>query len=141
MQALKGQGSKRVEASWSHYIGMYAMLALSMGILFFSAGEPNEIFSVAAWTIPCALLVPCLYASENARGNLFKNPVLVTIGNISMELFLVHQLLIRYASGLVRKLGMEMNASRYVIVIIAALVLATVIHSVKENHIKKSSRQ
>lgn len=70
---------------------------------------PGEFFSALAWTILSAGWLTVLYvpAESGLIKLLFENKWIVKIGKASLELFLIHQLAIRYAVIIFCRLGIS----------------------------------
>ncbi len=68
----------------------------------FFQGQDNEWFSVVVWIMPVSLLIYSIGAAAKANITLkvFSNKGMVILGNISFEIFLLHQLIIRYVERL-----------------------------------------
>ena len=60
----------------------------------------SEWFSVCIWVIPSIIIVLILGAESRNRfiGCIFENKFIVKVGNYSFEIFLIHQLVIRYVN-------------------------------------------
>ena len=100
--------------------------ALVMGFIniYFSFGSKSEIFSVVVWSIPSCFLI-CGTILNTAVGNfLFGNKIMVWLGNISFELFLIHQLVIRYTHLILRKFGYTPDIFAYLTVLVLSIILA-----------------
>lgn len=90
------------------------VLVLSICLLTSSMNSNNEIYLAVCWTLPAGLLLflaaPVEMNEENSRHLIIKkileNKTMIFIGNISFELFLTHQLCIRYMSILFRRIGL-----------------------------------
>lgn len=105
-----------------------SVLAYFNLIVFYSicqkdSWENGELFSVFAWTIPSVFLVLALACQENRNeaGFIFENRFFLFIGDISFELFLIHQLASRYAHVLFHKFPTLINES---FLLVLALVLS-----------------
>lgn len=94
----------------------------------------NEYFSTAVWTIPSCLIILALY-SINKGGvkphssciwfNAFVHPYVISFGNISFEFFMVHQLMIRYFSVIVKRVFTDgYNWYLYVIAYACAFIFS-----------------
>ncbi|MBR1761378.1 MAG: acyltransferase [Schwartzia sp.] len=85
--------------------------------------DNQELASVSIWAMPSVLLMLLLgcQALRGEAGGVFENPFLVFIGNISLELFLVHQLFKRYASAAYQKFAVPCDER---ILLAAALLLS-----------------
>ena len=85
------------------YICNFSILLLAeiCGLSFFQ-GQDNEWFSVVVWIMPVSLLIYSIGAAAKANITLkvFSNKGMVILGNISFEIFLLHQLIIRYVERL-----------------------------------------
>lgn len=112
-----------------HKYGSTFLIIIYMAIIILGTFYDNEYFSVALWYIPSALMIYLLATKERRLTILFENRFLVFIGNISFELFLVHQLVIRYYSVLYKKfLGSDIASWSYIIPLCISVLLAEIIN-------------
>lgn len=97
-------------------------------------GNHSEIFSVVAWAVPSVLLLYLLAQKAEFVSSLFSAKLLVFLGNISFELFLVHQLMIRYAEFFWKKLFPSHVAPAvvYILVLLLAVVVSWGIHTYRK---------
>lgn len=107
-------------------IGIISIL-LSMYIMVVSMNHKSEWFSVCFWTIPAILLVYSASKSSDSvfLSKVFDNIVVVKLGEISFEFFLIHQLVIRYLSVVMGTLSSHFIINMLIefgIVIIAVLI-------------------
>lgn len=110
----------------------------SVALLLLSMHSNHNIFLSAVWTVPVSGLLYGILKLEH-EGHFFKNKILVWIGNISFEIFLVHQLIIRYCSKIIEKmLGRNANWPEYVGMIFLSILAAWILHKIAENRTKKS---
>lgn len=108
-------------------------LILGTLLVFASMDSESELFSSAAWVTPSVLLLLSVYRGENnAVGSIFKKKGLVFIGNISFELFLIHQLVIRYMTSMITHMGLEINSLIYVTAILVSIILAALLNRKKQ---------
>lgn len=101
---------------------------MMIGLMVVSCYMGNNYYLTAVWTMPASVLVTSLYnitIEESFSKNLMWK-VLITLGEISFEFFLLHQLSIRYLSIVCRKLSLPyvcVYAIAFVISLIGALVM------------------
>lgn len=91
---------------------------LSVLFLICSMNFNNEIFSTALWFLPSLLIVLGVCLNESSKQSLFSK-----LGDISFELFLFHQLVIRYVKSCFQYLGIDNS----IILIIASFLLSVLI--------------
>lgn len=101
------------------------LLIIEMIISVFSN---SEIFSAFAWIIPSLMLV---WANEVKceRVNTISrvlNSIFVFVGNISFELFLLHQLCIRYSNRVLLHIGITNEALGAVLGVGATFIVASI---------------
>lgn len=78
---------------------LVAGMILAICALMFMNGKELSIGLTALWSIPSILIVSGTIMGEKDSvfiKSVFQNKVAIWIGNISMELFLIHQLVIKY---------------------------------------------
>ena len=85
----------------------------------------NEFFSVFLWYFPSVLLIYLLAVKEKLLTKVFENKLLVFFGNISFELFLIHQLFIRYYEKII---GAEIVSWDYIVPLVLSSCIAALIH-------------
>lgn len=105
-------------------IGIFSIV-LSLGLLYFSLNIDSVYYMVAVWSIPALLLVAiCALGNNKSKVIifLFQNSIILFIGSISFELFLIHQLVIRYMQVLCGKLEIEISILHYIIAIWIAVL-------------------
>lgn len=108
-------------------IGTVGTLILSCGILYSSLNSSSGMYMVVLWVIPSILLIILLYLGKDGSrmvNIVFKNSILVFIGNISFELFLIHQLVIRYMRSIYNRIGLGKRLSLYILAIIISVVVS-----------------
>lgn len=124
-------------------MGIVGILIGCSGILCSSLNRADEMYLVAFWSIPSVMLIGLLYLGEGDSrivNIIFKNPILVFIGNISFELFLIHQLVIRYVRGIYGKIVLEKSFLLYALAIVIAVVVSWCYKlSSKQVHISKNN--
>lgn len=82
------------------------ILSVYTAILGITLETKDSFYAVAPWSIPTIVLIGIIgifYKYEN----IFNSRFLVFIGNISFELFLIHQLVIRYMETANSKLSLQ----------------------------------
>lgn len=104
---------------WMLPIGIILAIAI-LGISI-NADFSNEMFSSALWIIPSALIIPVV-----TEKNLPTLKSLIRIGNISFELFLIHQLVIRYLSVVFNYIGFSDTIGRSVLLAVIALATSII---------------
>lgn len=88
------QKIERISTNYS-IIGIFLLILIIMSI---SMTQNSEWFSVWVWVIPSLLLMYTIVFGVRSEiiKYIFENPIAVGIGNISFEIFLIHQLVIKY---------------------------------------------
>lgn len=99
-------------------------------LIFVSSFWGNSLFYTAVWTLPASLLIASLYNVE-LHGK-FAN-LLISFGNISFEVFLFHQIILRYFSIFGNKLGFSQNYITYLCAFCVSLILAQITHVLLKN--------
>lgn len=124
---------------WVKYINCSMLGAIFLGFLgiFLSMGSDSEIYSATVWVFPTAVLLFSVYRNDEikAKSSLFTSRFFVFLGDISFELFLIHQLIIRYFSIIVHRLGFKMNEYIYIIAIFISIFVSVILN--KMNNYKK----
>lgn len=109
------------------YILSLAILLLSIGVLTPSALFEHNVFLTAVWTVPAVAAVFIAVQLDNRIISLLlKNKVMVFIGNISFELFLIHQLSIRYCMALFTHFGINMPWLYCLIAVVLAVIASAI---------------
>lgn len=97
-----------------------SMIILTI-LVMLSLESKDEIYATACWAIPVVMLILgiglCAEDSKMMR-SVFENRIIVFIGNISFELFLFHQLIIRYMDRVWSKFDFPNNNVRYLIALL-----------------------
>lgn len=110
-------------------IDLFSIVSVVMSavILYVSLSIDSVYFLTAIWSIPAILLVGVSALGDNESKTvtvLFQNSIIVFIGKISFELFLIHQLVIRYMQVLCGKSGINVGILHYMIAILTAVLVA-----------------
>lgn len=135
-------GYTYVAAQKSEIIGAKLGLLAIFGniiLLYFSAFSNSMFYCTAAWSIPNVLLFLSLTANKRhnyLKEKTFNTKLLVFIGNISFEIFLIHQLVFRYMAYIFKTMGLPDSIWIYVFGIIITVVLS-VLYKENENKILK----
>ena len=79
---------------------LYEGLIISLIILYISLEIKSVFFLVTTWSLPATLIILGLTNSrlDHFASLIFCNRIIVKLGDISFELFMFHQLIIRYLS-------------------------------------------
>ena len=100
-----------------------------------SSSLAREFFSVSAWTIPNVILLLCILFNEGRNtliNKIFTNKLIVYIGNISFEFFMLHTLALNATGRILRKVFHgEFTFSSYVVALCVTIIAAHVCHKVK----------
>lgn len=75
------------------------------------------------WTIISAIIVYTTFLLEHQK-NVFKTRFLIWVGNLSFELFMIHQLVIRYSAGIISFFGFRVRSWMYAFMILVSFVCA-----------------
>lgn len=109
LHTARQEEKKPLPGQWAAALALAAMgilLALSLPL-------NSEWFAVCVWIIPVCVLIGCLAGQDTApwlRG-LFQNRGIQYLGAVSFELFLIHQLCIRYCRVICLYLGVPVPYS------------------------------
>lgn len=92
----------------------------------------NYTFLVAVWSLPVCAIIVGLFGTEQERFSkvIFQNKFVLFLGKISLELFLIHQLVIRYVEVCARKLNL-FSPFVYIIALLITVIGASVLYSIK----------
>ena len=96
-------------------------LLITVSLIVLSLERQSELFSTALWTIPCGMIILSLAAGDktsNIIKMLFENKLILFIGNISFEIFLIHQLVIRYLTAFTEKVLKPLVQVEYIYIYI-----------------------
>lgn len=96
---------------------------------YISMNSVSEFFSSSVWCVPTFILIYLLVVSEGRSSLInfiFGNKMAVLIGNISFELFLIHQLVIKYLDKIYSRLGISGTFLNYVVALILSIIIAYV---------------
>ena len=110
-----------------------AMLAILV-LLILSMQTTSKFFCASLWSIPVAFLLGFLYLGNEDSWvvrAVFKNRVIVALGNISFELFLIHQVVIRFLELRCKQLGYSASLGCYVAAFVLSVILAYAVHVFK----------
>lgn len=100
-----------------------------LALILLGTRYEHEMFSTAVWSIPSAVLIYLLAEKEQILTAVFEMRWLIFLGNISFELFLLHQLIIRYfTTGWHKWIGQDVPSLGYIIPLLVSIVLATWVH-------------
>ncbi len=101
-------------------------MVLGILISYFSYGAESEFFSVVLWSIPSFLIIIGTVSNTIPASSFLENKTIVWLGNISFELFLIHQLAIRYSYIVLRKIGYSPNVITYFMVFVLSVLFAVI---------------
>ena len=108
-------------------------ITVSVCLLFITTQKlVDNTFLSAIWSLPAYAIIAGLFGCENNNiaKVLFQNKLVLYLGRMSLELFLIHQLVIRYVETLARKLHL-MSTNMYSIAFLISVIGATALHSIK----------
>ncbi len=131
---VAGQKSEIIGAK----IGLLAIF-WNIILLYFSAFSNSMFYCTAAWSIPNVLLFLSLISSKKhnyLKEKILNTKLLVFIGNISFEIFLIHQLVFRYMAYIFKTIGLPNSILIYLFGIIITIILS-VLYKENENKILK----
>lgn len=87
---------------------LFGISLFSMFFLFvLSINNNSEFFSTSVWFIPSLIMLFAIVNGDKSSkliDSVFSNKVITFIGNISFEMFLIHQLVIRYLTIISNKI-------------------------------------
>lgn len=124
------------------------MLGISIILMFalivLSLNTNSEFFSVAVWFAPSIMMISAV-ALGDGRSKIidvvFSNKIIQRIGNISFEIFLIHQLVIRYLREIFNRVidynGIIIYFCAFVATIICAEVWKAISNNIKFHKIKE----
>lgn len=118
---------------------LFGISALLMIILtVFSLNTQSEYFLTAVWFIPAIMMISAAALGDRVSkiiDTVFSNKVILYIGKLSFELFLIHQLVIRYVSVIFNKLlnynGLFIYVSALLISILCAEMWRLIIKKIR----------
>lgn len=93
---------------------------------------------MSLWTFPTIILIcSVVLGDENSMviKKIFQNKYIFFIGNISFEIFLVHQLIIRYLENISWKIGAKGSFYVYCMAFIITVIISYVYHKDKDKMI------
>lgn len=98
----------------------------------------SEIYSVALWSLPCLIILKHLVAEPDIITSVFASWPMARLGNISFELFLIHQMVLRYVEIIGRKVFGQpaLDVTGSLIAMAIAIVLAACVHEYRGYRIK-----
>lgn len=88
----------------------------------------NYFYYVSAWTFPSMIIVGTAAVNcSHLTKIVFENKIIVFVGNISFEIFLIHQLVIRYMSIFSKRIGFKgtewyISVLDFIISFVAAII-------------------
>lgn len=96
----------------SRYTCISLLFAMAACIVFvaLSMNFDSRLFCVAVWGLPVLAIIMSAALGANKVSLVrwvFENPLIVFMGNISLEFFLLHQLAIRYCRKIASYIGIE----------------------------------
>lgn len=106
---------------------------MSIMLLFWTTQHVvGNAFLVAIWSLPAYAIIIGLFGMEKEQVSilLFQNKLVLYLGRISLELFLIHQLVIRYVETIAIKLNL-MSSFMYIVAFLITIIVATVLHELK----------
>lgn len=115
------------------YILLFSGIIVSITLLVWTTQHVvGNAFLVAIWSLPAYAIIIGLFGMEKKHVSilLFQNKLVLYLGKISLELFLVHQLVIRYIETFANKLNL-MSSFMYIVAFLITIIVATVLHEFK----------
>ena len=117
---------------------LYYVLLLSGSIvslvllLITTQNVVGNIFLVAIWSLPTYAIIVGLFGMEQEHISrvLFQNKYVLFLGEMNLELFFVHSIVIRYVEVFARKLKF-VSSSMYMIAFLITILSATILHKLK----------
>ena len=108
---------------------IFSILAIIIAAVF-SVGSKSEVFSVAAWSIPCVIVISYLAKYNDIFSRFFKNKVLVFLGNISFDLFLLHFVINAYLIFVCRNFLTINSIGVYgsLLMLVLSVIISTIVH-------------
>lgn len=121
------QCSKDCSVTAALLFGISALLMIILTVLSFNTN--SEYFSVVVWFIPAIMMISAVALGDGVSkiiDTVFSNKVIMNIGNISFELFLIHQLVIRYVAAIFNKLLNYNGLFIYVLALFISILCAEI---------------
>lgn len=112
-------------------------------LLALSIESNSEFFAASIWCLPVALLLGFLYIGDEDSKIInwfFKNKLIVCLGNISFEFFLIHQLVIKFSEKIFEKIQWGKSFWLYLLAFTISVLCAFIINKIKLSKIKKKEK-
>lgn len=116
-----------------YYVLLFSGIIVSIVLLMITTKNVvGNAFLVVIWSLPVYAIIIGLFGVEHEQfcRFLFQNRYVLFLGKISLELFLIHQLVIRYVEVFARKLNL-FSPYMYIIAFLITILVATVLHYFK----------
>lgn len=124
-------------------IGVIIVSIILFLILALSFESQSEFFSASMWCLPVALLLVFLYIGDDDSkiiNAIFKNKIIVGLGNISFEFFLIHQLVIILLEKNFEIIQLEKPFWLYLLAFVISIACAFIVNKIKLLKFKKKEK-
>lgn len=121
--------SKDKNSNKSTILFVFGMLAIIVAAIF-SVGSRSEVFSVAAWSIPCIIVISYVAKYNDMFSRFFENKVLVFLGDVSFELFLLHFVINAYLIFVCKNFLTINSIGIYgsLLMFVLSVIISTIVH-------------
>ena len=129
------------QLKWNNTISQIVIFSLIVLLVVESSLLPEDARLIApVYWIPVAALILIASLSERNGGgqNLLQNKYLLRLGELSFTIFMIHQIILRYATVIFTKI---LHFENDIVYVILTLVLTIVLSLVVEKYILKSITQ
>ena len=105
--------------------GIIATIIIVLVLLETSFFINSDWYLNAVWIIPILLLLGMLVCEEGTVDRIiFKNKIILFIASISFELFLIHQLVIRYMDRISKSIALNNSIIEFILSFALSILLA-----------------
>lgn len=121
-------------------IGVILTSIILLILLAVSTQTESKFFAASIWSLPVAALMAFLYiGNENSKiiNITFKNKIIVGLGNISFEFFLIHQLIIKISEKIFEKIGFGKSIWLYLLTLVMSVTAAFILSKIRSFKPKK----
>lgn len=122
-----------------YYMLLFSGIFVSILLLFWTTQHiVGSEFLVVIWSLPVYAIIIGLFGIEVEKIDIlfFQNKIVLYLGRISLELFLIHQLVIRYVRVFANKLQL-MSSYMYIIAFVITIMAASALYKCKLRRMPK----
>lgn len=111
-------GSKNSELKINYtFLEIISLIIAAISMWLVCRGSiPSYLAMTAAWIIPISIILLTFVFEKGIISKLLSSKVFIWLGNISLEAFLIHSLIIRYTARFTRNIGS--NWAKYLVLIV-----------------------